>query len=85
VPVRWVSFEPLSWDCAAVVAQYPGAMQWAVIGAASSGATYYPPAPETLERLLAVLDGHGVPVFYKGNLRSLPMAAQAWRAHFPSV
>jgi len=85
VPVRWVSFEPLSWDCAAVVAQYPGAIQWVVIGAASDGAKEYPPARETLERLLDVLDGQGVPVFYKGNLRSLPMAAAAWRADFPSV
>jgi protein gp37 len=84
VPVRWVSFEPLSWDCAQVVAQYPGAIQWAVIGAASDGAQEYPPARETLERLLDVLDGQGVPVFYKGNLRSLPLAAAAWRAHFPA-
>jgi len=83
VSVRWVSFEPLSWDCAAIVAQYPGVLQWAVIGAASDGVKHYPPAPATLERLLVVLDGQGVPVFYKGNLRSLSMAAAAWRAHFP--
>jgi protein gp37 len=84
VPIRWVSFEPLSWDCAAVVAQYPGAIQWAVIGAASDGAKHYPPAPQALAHLLDVLDGQAIPVFYKGNLRSLPMAAAAWRDHFPA-
>src|SRR5262249_52951447 len=83
VPARWVSFEPLSWDCAAIVAQYPGVLQWAVIGAASHGRQEYPPDPVVLERLLAVLDGQGVPVFYKGNLRSLPLAAAAWREAFP--
>ena len=82
-PVRWMSFEPLSWDCAAIVAQYPGVLNWAVIGAASRGRQEYPPRPETLQRLLDVLDHQGTAVFYKGNLRSLPLAAQAWRAHFP--
>jgi len=57
VPVRWVSFEPLSWDGAAIVAQYPGVLQWAVIGAASDGVKHYPPAAATLQHLLAVLDG----------------------------
>jgi len=83
VPVRWMSFEPLSWDCAAIVAQYPGVLQWVVIGAASAGRMHYPPAPETFTRLLAVLDGQGVPAFFKGNLRSLPQAAAAWRECFP--
>ena len=83
VPVRWISFEPLSWDCADIVAQYPGVLTWCVIGAASRGRQEYPPAPETLQRLLDVLDTQGVPVFFKGNLRSLPLAAQNWRANFP--
>jgi protein gp37 len=82
VPVRWMSFEPLSWDCADIVAQYPGVLQWAVIGAASAGRQHYPPEAATLQHLLDVLDAQGVPVFFKGNLRSLPLAAQAWRAHF---
>jgi protein gp37 len=85
VPVRWVSFEPLSWDCADIVQASPGAIGWAVVGAASAGRTYYPPAPAVLARLLAVLDGQGVPVFFKGNLRSLPQAAAAWREDFPVV
>src|SRR5215470_163676 len=83
VPVRWISFEPLSWDCADIVAQYPGVLQWAVIGAASDGQQHYPPDAATLQHLLDVLDAQGVPVFYKGNLRSLPLAASAWRADFP--
>jgi protein gp37 len=85
VPIRWMSFEPLSWDCAAIVAAYPGVLQWAVIGAASDGNTYYPPDAAVLHRLLDVLDGQGVPVFYKGNLRSLPEAEADWRAAFPQL
>jgi protein gp37 len=83
--VRWVSFEPLSWDCADIVCAYPGVLQWAVIGAASAGRRYYPPAEGVLVRLLEVLDAEGVPVFYKGNLRALPLAAAAWREDFPRV
>jgi protein gp37 len=33
--VKWISFEPLSWDVTDIVAQYPGIIQWGVIGAAS--------------------------------------------------
>ena len=82
-PVRWLSFEPLSWDCADIVRTYPGVLRWAVIGAASAGRTSYPPAAAVVQRLLDALDAQGVPVFYKGNLRALPMAASAWREDFP--
>lgn len=83
--VRWMSFEPLSWDVADLVSQYPGVLRWAVIGAASAGKMHYPPDPAHLQRLLAVLDAQGVPVFFKGNLRSLPGAAAAWREDFPAL
>lgn len=85
VPVRWISFEPLSWDVSEIVARYPGAIQWAVIGAASNGRQEFPPAPDHFIRLLEVLDAQGVKVFYKGNLRSLPEAAAAWREDFPLI
>ena len=85
VPVRWMSFEPLSWDCSAIVAAYPGVLTWAVIGAASQGRLLYPPDAADLARLLAVLDAQHVPVFFKGNLRSLPEAAAHWRSAFPHV
>src|SRR3990167_5725842 len=65
--VRWMSFEPLSWDVSEIVAAHPP-LQWAVIGAASAGATYYQPEPAHVGRLLAVLDDQRVPVFFKGNL-----------------
>ena len=67
-PVRWMSFEPQSFDCAEIVAQYPGATQWAVIGALASGARKYQPEPEHVQKLLDVLDNQNVPVFFKGNL-----------------
>lgn len=76
--VTWMSFEPLSWDVAPIVADYPGALGWAVIGAASNGPRTYQPDPAHVRALLDVLDAQGVPVFFKGNLRG-NAAAQPWR------
>jgi protein gp37 len=81
--VRWISFEPLSWDCSEIVNQYPGALTWAVIGAASNGPTEYPPAVDDLVNMLKVLDAQKVPIFYKGNMRTLPMTGSDWRHNFP--
>lgn len=75
----FASFEPLSWDVSKIVAAHPDALSWAIIGAASHGRTYYQPVPEHLDRLEAVLYQHGVPVFYKGNLKRLPR-----REEFPA-
>jgi hypothetical protein len=75
-----LSFEPLSWDVAPVVARYPNALRWAVIGAASRGRQYYQPAPEHVARLLAVLDEQQLPVFFKGNLDWTP-----WREEYPLI
>lgn len=82
--VKWMSFEPLSWDVAPIVARYPDVLDWVVIGAASNGRNQYPPSEKFLKHLLTVLDIQDVPVFYKGNLRSLPAAAANWREEFPS-
>lgn len=84
-PVRWMSFEPLSWDVADIVAAYPGVLNWAVIGAASNGPAEFPPDESDLRRLLDVLDRQGVPVFFKGNLRSLPWARDNWRENMPAA
>lgn len=82
--VTWMSFEPLSRDCSKIIADtYPGVLRWAVIGAASKGRRYYPPEEKHVRDLLAVLDDQHVPVFFKGNMRSLEWAAQNWRADFP--
>ena len=81
----WMSFEPLSQDWADIVAQYPGALRWAVIGAASHGKTYYPPEEQHVRNLLDVLAIEQVPVFYKGNMKSLPFARENWRVDFPEV
>jgi protein gp37 len=82
--VRWMSFEPLSWDCADLVGRYATGLDWAVIGSASRGQAHYHPDPTHLQRLLTVLDGAGVPVFFKGNLHGLWLAETAWRHDFPS-
>jgi protein gp37 len=77
VPVRWISFEPLSWDVARRA--MPG-LEWAVIGAASRGKQYYQPKPEWVENLLETLSLMDCPVFFKGNLDWSPM-----RREFPAV
>lgn len=81
--IKWISFEPLSWDVSAIVAKYPGVLDWAVIGAASNGAKLYPPAETDFVRLHNVLKYQRVPVFFKGNLASLTVAAVQWREDFP--
>lgn len=82
--VRWISAEPLSWDVSGILAAHDP-VQWVVIGAASNGKTLYPPKAEDVAALLEVLDKQQVPVFYKGNMRSLPLAVQDWREEFPQV
>lgn len=78
----WMSFEPLSQDWSHIVAQYPGALRWAVIGAASNGRTYYPPEEKHVRNLLDVLDTQSTKVFFKGNLKSLEWARNNWREDF---
>lgn len=83
-PVRWMSFEPLSWDVSAIVEEHPKALNWAVIGAASNGRQQFPPDEIDLRKLLLELDINEVPVFFKGNLRSLPYADRNWREDMPT-
>lgn len=83
--VRWISAEPLSWDCSHIFREYPGAVNWVVIGAASNGRVEYPPAAADVISLLEVLDEQAVPVFYKGNMRTLDVALNDWRHEFPDA
>lgn len=77
--VRWMSFEPLSFDAAGHVSMYDVPLEWAVIGAASNGRTLYQPDAEHVARLIRVLDTARVPTFFKGNLEWSP-----WREEFPT-
>lgn len=77
--VKWMSFEPLSWDVARVLpSELP--IQWAVIGAASRSREHYQPSVSAVESLLERLDRQSIPIHMKGNLHWNP-----WRAEFPSV
>lgn len=80
--VTWMSFEPLSWDVASIVAEYPTALRWAVIGAASNGPRTFQPEPAHVANLLTILEAQGVPVFFKGNLKG-NAAATPWREEYP--
>ena len=80
-PVRWMSFEPLSWDISQIVADNEP-LQWAVIGAATNGPKVYQPDPAHVTKLLKVLDAQKVPVFFKGNIWG-NSAIDEWREYFP--
>lgn len=80
--IRWMSFEPLSWDVAPLLADN-APLEWAVIGAASKGREYYQPNPEHVGGLLQVLDRQEIPVFFKGNLRGNPATINRWREDYP--
>lgn len=77
--LTWMSIEPLSWDVAPIIEQYPDALQWAVIGAATNGRKKYQPDSKHVQNLLDVLDKREIPTFFKGNLKWDP-----WREEFPS-
>ena len=76
--IRWMSFEPLSWDVSSLVSQNKS-LDWSIIGAASNGRRKYQPDPENVKKLHMVLSEQGVPVFHKGNLEWQPH-----REEFPS-
>ena len=80
--VKWMSFEPLSTDYSEIVKEHP-VLNWAVIGAASQGRKYIPPNRDDFQSLMAVLKGQHVPVFFKGNMESLPDAKNNWLVEFP--
>lgn len=82
--VTWMSIEPLSWDISTILREHEGALDWAVIGAASSGSKKYAVDHNILMSVLAELDRQGVPVFFKGNLATDPYAAEHWREDFPT-
>lgn len=68
----WISAEPLSWDITPIIEQYPKALDWVVIGAASNGPKKYQPNQAHVFNLLRVLDKQQIPVFFKGNLKWEP-------------
>jgi protein gp37 len=82
--ITWMSFEPLSWDVASIVAEYPKSLRWSVIGAASNGPRMYQPDPAHVSNLLTVLEAQNVRTFFKGNLKGNP-AAIPWREEYPEA
>jgi len=83
--VRWISAEPLAFDFSDLFEKYHGVISWVVIGAASSGPKYFPPRESDVRALLDVADKHGIRIFFKGNMKSLPMTLEHWREDFPTV
>lgn len=81
--ITWLSAEPLSWDITPILRDYPYAVDWVVIGAASNGKTYYAPEEKHVRNLVEYCDDLGIMPFFKGNLNSLPWAKANWRQSFP--
>ena len=87
--ITWMSIEPLSWDVSAILGDVD-ALDWAVIGAASSARQYFQPDPENVKRALRAMDAFGVAVFYKGNIKPMfevhdlgSSELNRWREDFP--
>lgn len=88
--ITWMSFEPLSFDVGALLNEWYWGfgekadipLDWAVIGAASNGKTYYQPEKEHVNRLMNTLrrGNEWIPVFMKGNLKWDPR-----REEFPET
>ena len=81
--VRWVSLEPLSWDCSDILAKYATWIHWAVIGAASDGHRTYQPDWNVYRRVRSALGD--TPVFFKGNIRPLFEGTGIWCQEFPKL
>lgn len=80
----WISAEPLTFDLAPLLQQYPNLINWIVIGAASNGKKEFAPKAEYVERLLTECQRQGIAVFYKGNMKTLPLAVNHWLEEFPN-
>jgi protein gp37 len=85
----WMSAEPVSWNVTPIIDE-GHALDWIVVGAASSGRKYYQPAPDHIRDLLTIMDITDTPVFFKGNLRPLfasndlgTTSLNRWREDFP--
>lgn len=86
--VTWMSCEPLSFDVARMLGQWewrnePLPLDWIVIGAASSGKTYYQPEPSWVADLLSMTDD--IPVYMKSNLDWNPRREEFPQPDFDSV
>lgn len=76
--ITGMSIEPLSWDISGILEEYPTALDWAILGAASNGPQHYQPDPVHVNRVLDVLDMNNVKKFFKGNLEW-----STWYEEFP--
>ncbi len=82
--VRFMSIEPLWFDVAPVFEKWLESgedlpFEWVIIGAATNGSKVYQPETAWTARFLELLDGQGVPMFFKGNLEW-----DNWRDGFPA-
>ena len=86
--VRFMSIEPLWFDVAPIFEvwiEHNGKLpfEWAIIGAASNGNKLYPPDEGHTRALVDILNRQGIPIFFKGNMKSLPWALANWHEQFP--
>lgn len=81
--IKWMSCEPLSWNVAPIIREFPDVLDWVVIGAASNGSKYYAPADNDFLALSVLLWEFNIPVFYKGNMKVMGKRVHRWREEFP--
>jgi protein gp37 len=80
--IKWMSVEPLAWDCAGIFDRVQPMLDWVVIGAATRGREVYQPRPDWISDLIYTLHDQGTRIFFKGNLRGNP-AADPWLEEMP--
>ena len=73
---RFVSLEPLWFECSGLLTKHRAALDWAIIGAASDGPRTYQPEDSTLARAVSALK---CPVFIKNNVAGHVFEAVALR------
>lgn len=88
----WMSAEPLTINVGQAIngfsdwENYPARpIDWIVIGAASNGRIEYAPDLSYVKEAIENCDAYSIPVFFKGNMRSLEWAKNNWREEFPNV
>lgn len=81
--VRFLSVEPLSWDCTELLAQNKDAYDWIILGPATDGNNkVYQPDEQLFARAIKAVEGK--PLLFKDTLdRALAERHGGWRNDFP--
>lgn len=81
--VRFLSAEPLVDDIADSLIEQPGAINWLILGAGSTGRKKHQPDPDHVCNAVYAATIRDIAIFCKGNLRGNPGLDGKWYEEFP--